>query len=144
MKKRSLPILCAILSATSVVQAAEPAQRAFQGRGLMLYISMPVNSGILRRPEPASFGLRLEHGSALALNQRVPLLDFRHTMGGSRSVLAAGVLMYDGSSSAGPMSWKDRPVLTTVVIGAAILGLACATNVICGGRHGDPYEPTGG
>lgn len=144
MKKRSLPILCAILGATSVVQAAEPWQRAPQGRALMLYVSMPVNSGNLQRPEPLTFGLRLDHGS-LNLKHRVPLLDIRRAVGGRRSVLAAGVLMFDESSSAGPPSLSEHPVVTGVLIGAAVLGLACVSNVICKGSDGERYQPpTGG
>jgi hypothetical protein len=137
MKKRDLPILCAIMGIASISQAAEPWHQPSRGRGLMLYVSKPISSSV-SRAERLSFGLRLETGTTGASLRPVPLLDFRYAVGGKRSVLAGGVRMLDGSSS------LHSPAALAAAIAAGALGVACLAEVgICKGGGNDTYQPPG-
>jgi hypothetical protein len=141
MNKANVLLTCALLATAGVAQAADPWQQAMSERGLMLYVSKPVNSGTLRKPERAMFGMRLQQRSMLAMNHSVPLLDLRYTLGGRRSALAAGTLMWD-SSTTGPLESLDNPVAKVAVIGALALGLACVTEVgICKGKSSSSESP---
>ncbi|MBK6673285.1 MAG: hypothetical protein IPG49_07275 [Proteobacteria bacterium] len=141
MRKTRFLLTCVLLATAGVAQAADPWQHATSERGLMLYMSKPVNSGNLRRPERMMFGMRLQQRSILALNHSVPLLDLRYTLGGRRSALAAGTLMWD-SSTTGPLESLDSPVAKVAVIGAVVIGLACVTELgICKGKSSNSESP---
>lgn len=139
MRIRSLFACCSLLGAT-LAGAAEPLYAPQTGKALLLYVSKPLSSSTGTRREPMSLGLRLQQSPTRAALRPVPLLDWRYTFDGRRSLSSAGVLMYDSFQPV-----KEHPGLAALAAAAAAAGLACLAEIgICdGGGSEDTYTPPG-
>lgn len=153
MKPSVCGLSVALLAMAGVAGAGQPGGLPASQKSMMFYFSKPVGPSASGRHDPVSFGLRLQRGSPVALQRSVPLLDLRYRADGRKAVLGAGVLMLESFDSFESLRWgsstgssfRERPWLWGVAIGAGLVGAACALEVgICNGGGSDEYSPPTG
>lgn len=154
--QRTTAAVCGALIAGSALGQppaawGEQSGRAHERPRFMMYASLPFGDAHAERP---SFGLRLESAPLRAASlERIPYIDFR--LQGRRSTLMlAGVpALHASDSSDGPFgnsidSVAGWPTSAKVAAaGVVVLGVACATRVICKKHKNDNgssgYTPPG-
>lgn len=144
MKSLAVIACAALMSAGTLLSAAEPGQPAGRERAVMLYFSKTFGSSQQQNRAPLEFGLRLQQSSPFLDNEQIPLLDARFSLDGRKQMLFGGLNAFDtktkkvdidpdgeGSSSEG--SWIARHKVVTGVLATLIVvgGLCGARKVIC-------------
>jgi hypothetical protein len=176
MRSFSCLVAGVLLAVTSVANAEAPLGRADHSPQVMLYVQKTLGP-TSRRNEAPSFGLSLSREWVTANRDsitfglpraRLSMLDLRWSLAGKRSMLMAGIPMWDSESGSyglcggevlranadadnpedgGSLESLCNPTLQYVAMGLAAISVACLAQWgICKGSNRNPPDtatPTG-